>query len=108
MLPAVGAWRAVRLGLAAALGWAAVSAAPSWATGRPGENDPDGAYAPSPSEFGRFVHAVGRRYSGHFVPSGAEGAPLPRVRFWSIWNEPNIGEFLRPQFGPDPAHPGRK
>jgi hypothetical protein len=60
--------------------------APVWATARKrGHN-----YKPSPAEFGSFVAAVGRRYSGNY--SG-----LPRVSFWSVWNEPNLPRFLRPQ-----------
>jgi hypothetical protein len=33
------------------------------------------------------------RYSGTYPPP----APLPRVSFWSIWNEPNYGIDLAPQ-----------
>lgn len=73
--------------------------APQWATG-PGVPDQPmapGVWRPSASEFGAFVTAVGRRYSGHYTPPGA-GTPLPRVSFWSLWNEPNLGEAdLAPQ-----------
>jgi hypothetical protein len=52
---------------------------------------------PSAAGFGAFVHAVGERYSGHYTPPGAS-APLPAVRYWSIWNEPNVGSSsLSPQ-----------
>jgi hypothetical protein len=54
-------------------------------------------YAPSATEFGAFVDAVGRRYSGTYRPPGA-AAPLPRVSFWSIWNEPNQPGWLAPQW----------
>jgi hypothetical protein len=53
-------------------------------------------YAPSATAFGQFVLAVGRRYSGRYTPTGA-GAPLPRVGFWSVWNEPNQPGWLAPQ-----------
>jgi hypothetical protein len=53
-------------------------------------------YAPSARAFGAFVRAVGRRYSGSYRPPGA-AAPLPRVGFWSIWNEPNQPGWLAPQ-----------
>jgi hypothetical protein len=69
---------------------------PLWAEG-PGA--PPGAHAqwePSASEFGAFVRAVGTRYGGHYTPPGAPD-PLPRVSFWSIWNEPNYGPDLAPQ-----------
>lgn len=39
---------------------------------------------------------MGVRYSGSYVPPGAS-APLPRVDFWGVWNEPNYGADLAPQ-----------
>jgi hypothetical protein len=74
--------------------------APLWATG-PGVPRGTaasflGSWEPSAKEFGLFVAAVAKRYSGHFRPPGA-GSPLPRVDFWSIWNEPNYGQQLAPQ-----------
>jgi hypothetical protein len=71
--------------------------APQWATS-PGAVQPGplGVWKPSAREFGQFVHAVGERYSGDYTPPGA-AAPLPRVSFWSIWNEPNYGSDLAPQ-----------
>jgi hypothetical protein len=54
------------------------------------------AWRPSARAFGQFVRAVGERYSGNYVPPG-HTAPLPRVSFWAIWNEPNFGEDLGPQ-----------
>ena len=72
---------------------------PLWASGS-GAPDKCGGpchqWMPSAADFGEFVHAVGVRYSGHFVPAGAQ-QPLPRVSFWSIWNEPNYGPNLAPQ-----------
>jgi hypothetical protein len=43
------------------------------------------------TDFQNFARAVASRYSGRF--SG-----YPYVRFFSIWNESNLGTFLRPQF----------
>jgi hypothetical protein len=54
------------------------------------------AWRPSAADFGEFMHAVAARYSGHFRPSGAS-EPLPRVHFWTLWNEPNFGVNLGPQ-----------
>jgi hypothetical protein len=70
---------------------------PRWASG-PGAPSPSTQpfWRPSAPEFGQFVRAVAIRYSGHYTPPGAS-RPLPRVDFWSIWNEPNIGVFLAPQ-----------
>ncbi|MBV9197843.1 MAG: hypothetical protein JO168_27215 [Solirubrobacterales bacterium] len=71
--------------------------APRWAEGA-GEpaGGPFGVWKPSVSQFGAFVAAVGRRYSGGYRPSRGAAA-LPRVSFWSIWNEPNYGQDLAPQ-----------
>jgi hypothetical protein len=71
--------------------------APSWAigTGAPaGGSYPQ--WEPSPGDYGRFVEAVGRRYSGLYRPRGSS-SPLPAVRFWELWNEPNFGQDLAPQ-----------
>jgi hypothetical protein len=74
--------------------------APLWATApNPAPGGPyEGAqWKPSPAQFGPFVRAVATRYSGHYTPPGAS-SPLPRVSFWSIWNEPNLGSAdLAPQ-----------
>jgi len=77
-----------------------LSPAPLWATG-PGVPKGTaigflGGWEPSANEFGSFVRAVATRYSGHYKPAGASSA-LPRVDFWSIWNEPNNGVDLAPQ-----------
>jgi hypothetical protein len=70
---------------------------PRWASGR-GAPHPSTQleWRPSAPEFGQFVRAVATRYSGHYTPPGAT-SPLPRVAFWSIWNEPNLGIELAPQ-----------
>jgi hypothetical protein len=43
------------------------------------------------TEFTKFTRALASRYSGRY-----EGYPY--VRFFSLWNEPNRGIFLSPQF----------
>jgi hypothetical protein len=53
-------------------------------------------YKPDPAAYGQWVHAVATRYNGHYTPPGG-GSPLPRVNFWSIWNEPNLGIYLAPE-----------
>ncbi len=72
--------------------------APRWAQGpgQPPHPSSHPGWEPSPGEFEAFVHAVGVRYSGNYRPAGA-AAPLPRVSFWSVWNEPNYGFELSPQ-----------
>jgi hypothetical protein len=44
---------------------------------------------PDPAELGRFALAAARRYDG----SGEQ----PRVRYWEVWNEPNLATYLSPQ-----------
>jgi hypothetical protein len=74
--------------------------APWWATGPdvPPRTAPGylGAWQPSAKDYGLFVRAVAERYSGHYKPPGAASS-LPKVDFWSIWNEPNYGPNLAPQ-----------
>jgi hypothetical protein len=79
--------------------------APDWADSH---NDP---LRPDPVEFGRFVQAVGQRYSGTFVGSNGNGYTdplqrLPHVVIWSLWNEPNLASWLKPQYsGKTPISP---
>jgi hypothetical protein len=72
--------------------------APRWAQGpgRPPQLKNNQSWEPSASYYGAFVHAISERYSGTYVPAGAT-APLPRVDFWTIWNEPDYGPSLAPQ-----------
>jgi hypothetical protein len=75
--------------------------APRWADG-PGApaviaTNPNRAWYPSAAKFGAFVRAVGTRYNGAYPDPQNPGKLLPRVSFWSIWNEPNFGEDLGPQ-----------
>jgi hypothetical protein len=57
-----------------------VVVAPSWAGDR----------TVNPPDLGEFATAITTRYGGSF-----EG--LPRVRYWLVWNEPNLSTYLRPQ-----------
>jgi hypothetical protein len=47
-------------------------------------------YKPDPAELAHFATAAARRYSGSFED-------LPRVRYWQVWNEPNLNLYLSPQ-----------
>jgi len=71
---------------------------PEWARGpgAPRGPRPHPQWRPNAAMYGQWVHAVGVRYSGHYTPPG-QTAPVPRVAFWSIWNEPNLGLDLAPQ-----------
>ena len=67
---------------------------PSWAGG-----GTKGALVPrNMSWLKSFARAAAQRYSGTYPDPAITGATLPRVRFWTAWNEPNAPNFLRPQY----------
>src|SRR5437763_120753 len=77
--------------------------APRWALGpgRPAGNS-NQDWEPSARGFEAFVRAAGTRYSGTYNPTLGRSVPgdsgdLPRVDFWTIWNEPDYGPSLAPQ-----------
>jgi hypothetical protein len=77
--------------------------APRWALGRgrPAGNTNQN-WEPSASAFGAFVRAIATRYSGSYNPGldqsvSGDSNDLPRVDFWTIWNEPDYGPSLAPQ-----------
>jgi hypothetical protein len=93
---------------------------PSWATGTPAQHrtDVEDSWDPSAAEFKDFATAVGTRYSGTWrdeheepavvpllPPVKTMGPPLPRVDHWSVWNEPNHGGWLAPQWNGSPLVP---
>ncbi len=55
-------------------------------------------WMPKPSKFYNFVRAVGRRYNGRTQDTDEGKTTLPAVHMWSLWNEPNQGGWLRPQW----------
>jgi polysaccharide biosynthesis protein PslG len=60
---------------------------PGWANGGLAPNRaPD-----DPRDLRDFAHALADRYSGRH-------AGYPAVRLFSVWNEPNLSQFLAPQF----------
>ena len=66
--------------------------APPWAEGR---NRPQslrrGVWKPAPHAYGHFAQALATRYSGTFLG-------LPQVRYFEAWNEPNLTQYLAPQW----------
>ena len=66
--------------------------APVWANGKRAPR-----FAPlDAGDYGDFCRSAATRYSGSYVPAGATSA-LPRVASYTVWNEPNRGQFLQPQ-----------
>lgn len=79
---------------------------PRWAEGRGVPRSVlNTTWEPSARDFGAFVRAVATRYSGSYNPTTDSLDPgdpddLPRVSFWSVWNEPDYGPSLAPQGRP--------
>ena len=69
---------------------------PGWANGNRGPN-----YAPTKmADLRNFAQALASRYSGRY-PS------VPFVGYYSLWNEPNLSQFLAPTFrNGKPVSPG--
>src|SRR5262245_7678098 len=60
---------------------------PSWANGGKGQN-----YAPTNyPDLQNFTRALASRYSGRY-----NGYPF--VKYFTVWNESNLGQFLSPQY----------
>lgn len=64
-----------------------ISGTPRWANGGQAAN----RVPSNMRDLTNFARAIASRYSGRF-------AGYPYVRFWSVWNEPNLQLFLAPQF----------
>ena len=73
--------------------------APTWAEGpgRPATAVP-GSWKPDPAAIGRYGTALARRYSGTYPDPARPGRKLPRVDAFQLWNEPNLTEYLSPQW----------
>jgi hypothetical protein len=66
--------------------------APHWANGNRAPR-----YAPAKADdYGQFCGVVAWRYSGTYTPPGRL-LPLPAVKSFTVWNEPNRGQYLMPQ-----------
>src|SRR4051794_19988203 len=75
--------------------------APRWAVARRYGRSARQRWRPDPVAFGRFAEAVAKRYDGNFAdPTSKKNKPLPAVRLWTTWNEPNHPSFLLPQSEP--------
>jgi hypothetical protein len=70
---------------------------PGWASSCPGSPTIRRICKPDPGEYGAFLRALGRRYSGAYADENQGRGVLPRVSRWSFSNEPNQATWLRPQ-----------
>jgi hypothetical protein len=67
---------------------------PKWANHGRGQN-----YAPARlADLRKFAQAVASRYSGRHPG-------YPFVRYYTVWNESNLGQFLSPQYNPRTRKP---
>jgi hypothetical protein len=73
--------------------------APRWAEG-PGRpaSAPPGSWLPDPSAVGAYGQALAARYDGRFPDPLHAGGTLPRVSSFQLWNEPNLSQYLTPQW----------
>lgn len=72
-----------------------VYSTPAWSSGGAVDaiGPPINRLAPDPKDYGDFMGAVAARYSGGFAGPG--GQALPEVRFYEVWNEPNLDGFFQ-------------
>jgi hypothetical protein len=86
-----------------------VARTPPWAVGPnrpPGAETPAVNWNPDPAAYGAFGQALATRYSGTFPDPSGSGQPLPRVRHYATWSEPNLAVFFGPQWdGSRPVSP---
>ena len=67
-----------------------IDGAPGWAQDGRKQRTSDGPVRPSPAALADFATAAAKRYAGGFHG-------LPRVRYWQVWNEPNLSIEFMPQ-----------
>src|SRR5207302_1882481 len=64
---------------------------PKWA-GRGSQNDPPN----NMNDLRNFAYAAAERYSGHYIAINDNNEePLPEVKMWLAWNEPNNPLWLK-------------
>jgi hypothetical protein len=94
--------RLVRAGKALGIGiyFNVTGPGPRWAMGKAPKKyrKYQRSWEPNPREFFKFVKAVGKRYDGKYRDENDGRKVLPRVSFWSIYNEPNHQGWLTPQY----------
>jgi hypothetical protein len=57
-----------------------------------------GSWLPQPAAIQAYGQALATRYDGHYPDPQHPGAFLPRVKWFQLWNEPNLSQYLTPQW----------
>lgn len=70
---------------------------PPWAHAKAPDRANQRTWKPNPRQFGNFLRALGKRYSGQYRDENADKGVIPRVSWWGVFNEPNQGGWLTPQ-----------
>lgn len=72
-----------------------VYSTPAWSSGGAVDaiGGPVNRLAPEPKDYGDFMGALATRYNGSFTGPG--GSVLPEVKYFEVWNEPNLDGFLQ-------------
>jgi polysaccharide biosynthesis protein PslG len=69
---------------------------PKWAGGGDRFNNPPN----NMNDLRNFAYAAAERYGGHYIPTNeTDEVPLPPVRLWLAWNEPNNPLWLKQTSG---------
>jgi hypothetical protein len=73
--------------------------APRWAEGphMPAAAGP-GTWEPNDHDIRQYAIALAKRYSGHYPDPANPQQMLPKVLAFQLWNEPNLPEYLAPQW----------
>jgi hypothetical protein len=73
--------------------------APIWAEGpHMPRNAPPGTWEPNDRDIEDYAIALATRYSGRFPDPANPRHKLPKVWAFQLWNEPNLPDYLEPQF----------
>jgi hypothetical protein len=76
-----------------------IAGPPTWALGAHAPRTAyPGTWRPNAPDMRAFAHAVAERYDGHFRDPLRADHFLPKVGYFQIWNEPNLTDYLEPQW----------
>lgn len=76
-----------------------VTGAPAWAEGpRIPAGTMPGTWKPNDHDIRQYAVALAKRYSGRYPDPAHPRQHLPKVWAFQLWNEPNLPEYLAPQW----------